>query len=167
MPDVPSDSEHENCEGPENSEPDVLDDPEIQGIMDKASSDLQPHFEFPSVEEEEQNQEKAEEEFTPGDVQDPVRAYKLYYNKKERLLRNFLPSGDRHKEARSLIREQVNLYLKEGHETGRDGRQAYHFLLEDIVVAIQNWVESGGTDLFELYATLRSMNKEADNLNPV
>lgn len=158
------DSEPDSEPRPDEEEPStgeeegVRSDPEIKEILEAADEDVPPRFEFPPVEEAEE--ERGEEKEELGDTQDPVKAHKLYYGKKEKLLRTYLPEGEEHKEARRLIRDEVNLYLKEGNETGRDGRQAYHFLMEEVVSEIQEWVERGES-LFDLYVRIREMNQEA------
>jgi hypothetical protein len=153
--------ESRNEDSPRSEEREgIRSDPEIRNILEEAEEDRPLHLEFPDIDESEDEKEGGRE---VESVQNPKKAHRLYYGKKERLLKQMLPEGDEYEEARDLIREQVNLYLKEGNETGRDGRQAHTFLMEDIAAELQECVEQN-VPLFEVYTRLKEMNEEAGNL---
>lgn len=135
----------------------IRSDPEIREILDAADEDRSLPMEFPTIEEEDEESGATRE---VESVQNPKKAHRLYYKKKERLLKQLLPDGDENETARELIREQVNLYLKEGHETGRDGRQARTHMIEDVAAELQECLEQN-VPLFDIYSQLKAMNEEA------
>lgn len=139
----------------------IRSDSEIRDILEEAEEDRPLHLEFPDADESkgEEDERRAAES-----VHTPKKAHRLYYEKKEPLLKKMLPEGDEFKDARSLIREQVNLYLKEGNETGRDGRQGHTFLMEDITAELQECVEQN-VPLVDVYLRLKEMNEEAGHLD--
>lgn len=158
--DAPEENRHEDDTTADKQEG-IRSDSEIRDILEEAEEDRPLHLEFPDVDESEG---EAEEERAAESVHNPKKVHQLYYEKKEPLLKKILPEGDEFEEARSLIREQVNLYLKEGNETGRDGRQTHDFLMEDITAELQECVEQN-VPLFEVYTRLKEMNEEAGNLD--
>jgi hypothetical protein len=139
----------------------IRSDPEIRNILEEADKDRPLQMEFPDLDDTEGLSEEGD---TTGSVQNPKKAHRLYYGKKERILRQLLPGGNEYEGARSLIRDQVNLYLKEGHDTGRDGRQAHTHRIEEVVIELQECVEQN-VPLFEIYSRLKEMNKEAGHLD--
>jgi len=139
----------------------IRSDPEIRDILEEAENDRPLHLEFPEIDETE---DETDGSSTVESIQNPKKAHQLYYAKKERLLKKLLPEGDEYDEARRLIRDQVNLYLKEGHESGRDGRQAHTHMMEDVVVELQECIEQN-VSLFDTYSRLEAMNKEAGHLD--
>jgi hypothetical protein len=139
----------------------IRSDSEIKEILEEVEEDRPLQLEFPNIDESE---EEKDEERAVESVQNPKKAHRLYYKKKEPLLKQMLPEGGEYKEARSLIREQVNLYLKEGNETGRDGRSSYTLLMEDVVAELQECVEQN-VPLVDVYRRIREMNKEAGHLD--
>jgi len=156
----PKENRHEDDTTADEQEG-IRSDSEIRDILEEAEEDRPLHLEFPDVDvsEEEKDEGRAVES-----VQNPKKAHRLYYKKKEPLLKQLLPKGDEYEEARKLIREQVNLYLKEGNETGRDGRQSHTFLMEDIAAELQECVEQN-VPLVDVYLRLKEMNKEAGHLD--
>lgn len=159
------DHEHESNrrgdETPDAQDEGIRSDPEIRKILEEADQDRPLQMEFPGLDDTE---ETSEDESTAESIQNPKKSHSLYYGKKERLLKKLLPEGDEHEEARSLIRDQVNLYLKEGHETGRDGRQAKTYLMEDVAAELQDCLEQN-VPLFEIYKRFEAMNGKARHLD--
>lgn len=105
--------------------------------------------------------EKLEDILEPiKDIQDPETAYKLYYSTYQRLLRKYLPKQNEFKSINKIIRKQGCLYLKEGHTSGRDSRQAYFHRLKTISNVIIEWGNTTkGRDLFKLYNAFCDLNK--------
>ncbi len=100
------------------------------------------------------------------DTQDPELAHKLYYGFYRRLLTKYLPKGEEYKKARKLIRDEANLFLKDGKTTGRDSRQAYTFMMQEAVNTIIDWYnETKGTNLSELYNRFKDNNEKRLVLN--
>lgn len=153
------DTHDSNEESSTAEEAGVRSDPEIQEILEEADGDRSIQMEFPELD----TGTESEGVEALDSVQNPKKSHSLYYGKKEKLLRKILPEGDDHEAARDLIREQVNLYLKEGHETGRDGRQARTSMMEDIVAELKDCVEENAP-LFDTYRRLKKMNEEAGHL---
>jgi len=81
--------------------------------------------------------EEEEEIIEAPDTQDPKLAHELYHQTLQPLLRNWLIGAT--KEAKTFIREQVNLLLKDGHKRGRDGKQAYYYRLQQAIDIIHKW----------------------------
>lgn len=81
--------------------------------------------------------EEKEEYIEAPDIQDPELAHDLYHKTLQPLLRGWLLNAT--PEARSMIREQVNLLLKDGHTRGRDGKQAYYYRLQQAIDIIHKW----------------------------
>ncbi len=139
-----------------NEKPSAGFDDEILEIFRKAESGDVGQYELDLPEYS--TYEEEEDLVIPADVQDPERAYALYHKKIQPLLRKYVKSA----EGKKLIREQVNLFLKEGHKKGRDGKQAYYHLMEQVVVTIENWArDTHGKDLVGLYTKLIDKNKDA------
>jgi len=135
-------------------------DSEILNILKNAQDLSSPQLDlsFPEYNESEREQDTI---FIPADVQDPDRAWILYYKKLQPLLKKYVKDP----EAKKLIREQANLFLREGHTHGRDGRQAYYHQLETIIILLENWVQATqGKDLVGLYAELLESNQKAGYL---
>lgn len=100
------------------------------------------------------------------DIQDPDKAHQLYYGLYQKLLKKYLPKGDDFKKARKLIRDEGNVFLKEGKSIGRDGRQAYTHIMQEAVNTIISWYnETKGQDLFGLYNKFKEINKKKFNKN--
>lgn len=91
-----------------------------------------------------------------SEIEDPDRAYDLTYRKIMKIKRKFLP-GRTYKS----IRETINLYLKEGHEFGRDSRQAKLRLMTEAYNELAKWLtESNGNDKFSLMAIFSNKLQE-------
>jgi glutaredoxin len=98
-----------------------------------------------------------------GDIQNPEKAYELYYKAIYTILRSQLK--DLPKEQRDMIYDQKNIFLTRGKVKnergirGGDSRQAY---LEDLGIALDtvlNWVNEGANPV-NLYNSFRDKNKE-------
>jgi hypothetical protein len=96
---------------------------------------------------------------------DPDEKYNVYYKGVERLLREFLPKGDKFKAARDLIREEKIIFLTRGKKLdakgirGRDSRMAYIQDMEDVMNLITKWAFES-RNYFELYSLLREKNEQ-------
>ncbi|MGB3184140.1 MAG: hypothetical protein WBB45_22290 [Cyclobacteriaceae bacterium] len=106
-------------------------------------------------------------EFALGNIpDDPEKKYDVYYKGVERLLKKFLPQGDKYKDVRKIIREEKNIFLTRGKKLdkkgirGADSRMAYLQDMEDIMNLISKWAFDS-RDLFELYSLLRAKNEES------
>lgn len=99
------------------------------------------------------------------DVQNPDKAYKVYYAI-EGILRTHLPKGDKFKDVRAFVREEKIIFLtggKKKDETGKrgaDSRQAYIAThLEVALNTLLKWVQEGG-NTFDLFMMFRKLNIE-------
>jgi len=132
----------------------IYDDAEVNNILKEAERNIaDQNVPFFAIEKE---------HIMPKlpDVQDPDKAHHLYYGLYQKLLRKYLPKGDEFKKARKLIRDEGNVFLKEGKSTGRDSRQAYTHLMQKAVNTIIDWYnETKGQDLFGLYNKFKEINQ--------
>lgn len=128
---------------------DLYDDEEIRDILNSASEDVQPLFEFSDLDDE--VQAAKEKATSSSSTQDPETSNNLFYRKKQRLLSQFLPGTRETNLANRMVRDEITLFLNEGHTSGRDSRQAYIHQLEEAVAMLTAWVNSGGSDLYALY----------------
>ncbi|MGJ8665186.1 MAG: hypothetical protein ACSHW7_02380 [Patiriisocius sp.] len=97
------------------------------------------------------------------DVQDPEKAYKVYYAI-EGILKTHLPKGKENSEVRRFVREEKIIFLTGGHkkdETGKrgaDSRQAYISThLEIAFNVVLKWLQEGG-NTFDLFMKFRNLN---------
>ena len=104
-------------------------------------------------------------QFTLGDIpDDPEKKYDVYYKGIEKLLRTYLPKGDRYKDYRKLVREEKKIFLTRGKKLdergirGGDSRMGYIRDMEEIMNAITNWAYKS-MNYSELYFILRDKNK--------
>ena len=135
-------------------------DNEILDILNNAQNLSSPQLDLPFPEYPESGTDQ-DSLFIPADVQDPDRAWLLYYKKLQPLLKRYVKDA----EAKKIIREQVNVFLKEGRVRGRDGRQSYYHQLENVIVLLENWVQAThGKDLVGLYAQLLELNQKSGYL---
>lgn len=95
-------------------------------------------------------------------IQDPEKAYELYYKIYQGFLREFLPKGSGDAaDIRKIIRLEGNLYLKQGNKKGRDSRQAYLHHLTKICNTIIEWInKTNGSDPVMLYNNFKELNTE-------
>jgi hypothetical protein len=94
---------------------------------------------------------------TMADLQNPQYAHNLYYKQLRPLMRAYFPKGSDGRE----LRNEINIFLKEGYRVGRDGRQAYTKTMVQAVNVLKNWVnEFRGTQLVDLFYRFRDLNKE-------
>lgn len=105
-------------------------------------------------------------EFALGHIpDDPEEKYKIYYNGIEKLLKAFLPVGDKYKAVREVIREEKKIFLTRGKKLnekgirGGDSRMAYIQDMEEIMNIITKWA-SESRNYFELYSVLFAKNEE-------
>lgn len=105
-------------------------------------------------------------EFALGHIpDDPEEKYNVYYKGVEKLLKKFLPEGDKYKSAREVIREEKKIFLTRGKKLnekgvrGADSRMAYIQDMEEIMNLITKWAFES-RNYFELYSLLRDKNKK-------
>src|SRR5690606_17013547 len=61
-------------------------------------------------------------EFALGHIpDDPEEKYNVYYKGIERLLKKFLPQGEKYKTAREIIREEKKIFLTRGKKLNKKG----------------------------------------------
>lgn len=98
-----------------------------------------------------------------GGTDDPKKKYDYYYNGLQRLLKKYLPKGERNKAGRQLIYEEKSTFLTRGHRKnkkgirGADSRMTY---ISDAKIAldlVSNWVLRKGTPI-ELFDDFRNLN---------
>jgi hypothetical protein len=104
-------------------------------------------------------------EFALGHIpDDPEEKYNVYYKGIEKLLKKFLPEGDKYKAAREVIREEKKIFLTRGKKLnekgirGADSRMAYIQDMEEIMNLITKWAFES-RNYFELYSLLRDKNE--------
>ena len=95
-------------------------------------------------------------------IDNPEEKYELYYKVVNKLLRRYLPRGEKYKEARDIIYEEKNTFLTRGHRKnkgirGADGRMSYITDINELIKIIMEWISAKGTP-FELYTKLRDLN---------
>lgn len=91
-----------------------------------------------------------------ADLQNPEYSHKLYHKTLRYLMRLNIPKGKDGKE----LRDEINLFLKEGKKTGRDGKQAYTKLFVEAVNIFKQWLNDyGGSQRVELFYRFREKNK--------
>lgn len=105
-------------------------------------------------------------EFALGHIpDDPEEKYNVYYKGIEKLLKKFLPEGDKYKSAREVIREEKKIFLTRGKKLndkgirGADSRMAYIQDMEEVMSLITKWAFES-RNYFELYSLLRDKNEE-------
>lgn len=105
-------------------------------------------------------------EFALGHIpDDPEEKYNVYYKGIEKLLKRFLPKGEKYKSAREVIREEKKIFLTRGKKLnqkgirGADSRMAYIQDMEEIMNLIIKWAFDS-RNYFELYSLLRDKNEE-------
>ncbi|WP_339865805.1 hypothetical protein [uncultured Algoriphagus sp.] len=105
-------------------------------------------------------------EFVLGHIpDDPEQKYDVYYKGVEKLLKKFLPEGDKYKSAREVIREEKKIFLTRGKKLDKkgirhaDSRMGYIQDMEEIMNLITKWAFES-RNYFELYSLLRDKNKE-------
>ena len=92
-------------------------------------------------------------------LQDPDSSYELYYKLLDKLKREHIPSG----EVGQPVRDEINRFVKEGKEKGRDVRQARTSMFREAINEITTWVqESGGNDVMSLFNRFRDLNREVE-----
>jgi len=112
---------------------------------------------------------ETEDKLEIPNIQDPEKAYELYHKTLQPLLKKNLQGAST--QARTMIREQVNLLLKDGHKKGRDGKQAYLNRVERVINIILKWeglCASNGIPIteskfFRLYCELKDAVNELTN----
>ena len=98
-------------------------------------------------------------DFNPiSDIAYPKKSHRLYYGI-QRLLIDNLPKGKENKKLRDYIYAEKNLFLKEGFEIGRDGRQSYIAnSLELVFRKVTDWVQSGANS-YDIFIEFRNLNE--------
>lgn len=103
-------------------------------------------------------------EFALGHIpDDPEQKYDVYYKGVEKLLKKFLPQGDKYKSAREVIREEKKIFLTRGRKLdkkgirGADSRMGYIEDMEEVMNLITKWAFES-RNYFELYSLLRDKN---------
>lgn len=97
------------------------------------------------------------------DIQNPDKAYKVYYAI-EGILRTHLPTEDKYKELRRFVREEKIIFLTGGKKKndfgkrGADSRQAYISThLEVALKTLLEWIQESG-NTFDLFLKFRQLN---------
>lgn len=94
---------------------------------------------------------------SPMDMQNPDYHHNLIFKQLNPLKRAYIPKGIDGQE----IRDEINLFLKEGHKVGRYSYQAYIHLIVEAINTFKEWVnEYGGKQLPELYYRFYEINKK-------
>lgn len=132
------------------------DDEEIKSVLAQARAQAEAAEQFllpfPSSEED-----LITLQIDTSEIQNPQESYDLYYPTLEKLLKKHLT----HEGAKELIREQKCIFLKDGHEKGRDGRQATTARMEEAIKIVKDWVKNtGATDYPGLYESFYNRNVE-------
>ena len=111
-------------------------------------------------------QENEIKKFVLGDIpDDPEKKYDVYYKGIEKLLREYLPKGDKFKNVRDVIREEKSIFLTRGKKKdkkgirGGDSRMGYIQDMEEIMNLIVGWA-ANGRNYYELYQIIRGKNEE-------
>jgi hypothetical protein len=98
-------------------------------------------------------------------IDDPVEKFQLYYKGLHKMLKDFLPKGKKHEEARRLIYDEKNVLINRGAKKdekgirGSDGRMAY---IEDLglgILIVANWITNKGS-YWDLYRAFWDKNEE-------
>ncbi len=145
----------------------IWDDPELAELLFISEENR----ENETVEASEAEIEEEQVIMLP-DLQDSDLAYELYHKTLQPLLRKALKNST--KAAKSIVRNEVNLLLKDGKKKGRDGKQAYYYRIQQAIDIIRNWEELCATDkipptdskTFRLYCIFNEQVKKIkDSLN--
>lgn len=98
-------------------------------------------------------------------IDDPVEKFQLYYKGLHKMLKDFLPKGKKHEEARRLIYDEKNVLINRGEKKdekgirGSDGRMAYIEDLELGILIVANWITNKGS-YWDLYRAFWDKNEE-------
>lgn len=98
-------------------------------------------------------------------IDNPVEKFQLYYKGLHKLLKDFLPKGKQHEEARRLIYDEKNVLINRGAKKdvkgirGSDGRMAYIEDLELALKIVASWITSKGS-YYDLYRAFWMKNEE-------
>lgn len=147
-------------ENQDDSSNDILknlfeDDEEIKNVLAQAQAQAESTQQF-SLPFSSTSEDSSSHTGT-SEIQNPKESFDLYYETLEKLLKKHLT----HEGAKELIREQKCILLKDGHEKGRDGRQATTARMEEAIKIVKDWVRNtGGTDYPGLYESFYNRNVE-------
>lgn len=95
---------------------------------------------------------------------DPEEKYKIYYDGIMKLLREYLPKGEKYKASREYIYDEKNIFLSRGKAKGPngvrggDGRMTYQPDMQRILDEIVQWIVGKGT-MIDLYERLWDLNE--------
>jgi len=98
-------------------------------------------------------------------IDDPVEKFQLYYKGLHKMLKDFLPKGKKHEEARRLIYDEKNVLINRGAKKdekgirGSDGRMAYIEDLELAIIIVAGWITNKGS-YYDLYRAFWDKNEE-------
>ncbi len=101
----------------------------------------------------------------PQSIDSPEEKYELFYKVIEKFLRKILPSGDSHKKARAIVREEIKTFLTRGHRAqkgkprGADARMGYQEDMKQIAQILIECLANNSTP-FELYTMVSDLNKK-------
>ena len=101
----------------------------------------------------------------PQSIDSPEEKYELFYKVIEKFLRKILPSGDSHKKARAIVREEIKTFLTRGHRAqkgkprGADPRMGYQEDMKQIAQILIECLANNSTP-FELYTRVSGLNKK-------
>lgn len=138
-------------------------DLEIQEMLAKADES---RFESLLIDEEGQviTVDEMKQILIPSDTDDPVLKYDYYYHGIQKLLKKGLPEGDRYKNSRELIREEINTFLARGKrkKLGRRGADSRMGFIPEMEVALENIIQwtAKNESFVELYAIFKKLNED-------
>jgi hypothetical protein len=92
-------------------------------------------------------------------TEDPEEKYRIYYLGIQKLLRDYLPKGQKYKQSRDYIYDEKNIFLTRGKAKGPDGvrggdgRMTYQPDMQRILDETVQWIIARGTmiNLYERY----------------
>jgi len=92
-------------------------------------------------------------------TEDPEEKYRIYYLGIQKLLRDYLPKGQKYKQSRDYIYDEKNIFLTRGKAKGPDGvrggdgRMTYQPDMQRILDETVQWIVARGTmiNLYERY----------------
>lgn len=138
-------------------------DYELQSILAAAEMPKVPTLQF----DDKGNIELIDElqNLIPQSIDSPEEKYELFYKVIGKFLRRILPSGESHKKARKIVREEINTFLTRGHRAqngkprGADARMGYQEDMKQIADILIECLANNSTP-FELYTRVFDLNKK-------
>jgi hypothetical protein len=97
-------------------------------------------------------------------MEDPEEKYRVYYLGIQKLLREYLPKGQKYKQFREYIYDEKNIFLTRGKAKGpdgvrgADGRMTYQQDMQLILDETVKWIMSKGS-MIDLYERFWDLNE--------